>query len=88
MEFPQGPICQSCGMPLTKDGDFGTDTDGNKSEDYCFHCFQGGKFSDEGITLQEKIEKNVKFGVRMGMSENEAREMASRVLPKLKRWRK
>jgi hypothetical protein len=38
--------------------------------------------------LQEKIDKNVRFAVQMGMPEAEAREMASSVLPKLKRWRK
>ena len=87
MEFPQGPICQSCGMPLRTDGDFGTKRDGSKGEDYCFHCFQGGKFLDEGITLQEKIEKNVKFGVQMGMPEDVARQMCETILPHLKRWR-
>jgi hypothetical protein len=81
-------ICQSCGMPLQKEGDFGTNSGGSKSEEYCFHCFQNGKFLDEGITLQEKINKNVKFAVQMGMSEQEARKMASNVLPKLKRWKK
>jgi len=86
MEIPQGPICQSCGMPLRKDEDFGTNENGNKSEEYCFHCFQSGKFLDEGITLQEKIDKNVKFGVQMGMSEEVARNMAGSILPKLKRW--
>ena len=81
-------ICQSCGMPLRKDEDFGTNAGGNKSQEYCFHCFQKGKFLDEGITLQEKIDKNVKFAVKMGMSEAEARKFASNVLPKLKRWKK
>jgi len=81
-------ICQSCGMPLQKEEDFGTNADGSKSEEYCFHCFQNSKFLDEGITLQEKIDKNVKFAVQMGMSEYEARKMASNVLPKLKRWKK
>jgi hypothetical protein len=80
--------CQSCGMPLRKKEDFGTNADGNKSSEYCFHCFQNGKFLDEGISLQEKIEKNVRFAVKMGMSEDEARKMASSVLPKLKRWKK
>jgi hypothetical protein len=75
-------------MPLQKEEDFGTNADGSKSEEYCFHCFQNGKFLDEGITLQEKIDKNVKFAVQMGMSEYEARKMASNVLPKLKRWKK
>ncbi len=81
-------ICQSCGMPLQKEEDFGTNASGSKSEEYCFHCFQNGKFLDEGITLQEKINKNVKFAVQIGMSEHEARKMASNVLPELKRWKK
>jgi hypothetical protein len=73
-------------MPLQKEDDFGTNADGNKSEEYCFHCFQNGRFLDEGITLKDKINKNVKFAVQMGMSEAEARKMASKVLPNLKRW--
>jgi hypothetical protein len=81
-------VCQSCGMPLQKEEDFGTNASGSKSEEYCFHCFQNGKFLDEGITLQEKIDKNVTFAVQMGMSEQEARKLASEVLPKLKRWSK
>jgi len=88
MEFSQGLMCQSCGMPLAKDSDFGTNSDGSKSEEYCFHCFQNGKFLDEGITLEEKIEKNVKFGIQMGMTEDVARQMCENILPKLKRWRK
>jgi len=75
-------------MPLQKDEDFGTNASGSKSEEYCFHCFQNGKFLDEGITLPQKINKNVRFAVQMGMSEIEARKMASEVLPKLKRWKK
>lgn len=75
-------------MPLSKEEDFGTNADGSKSDEYCFHCFQNGKFYDEGITLQGKIEKNVRFAVQMGMKEDDARKMASDVLPKLKRWRK
>jgi hypothetical protein len=75
-------------MSLEKEDDYGTNADGSKNEEYCFHCFQTGKFLDEGITLQEKIEKNVKFGVQMGMKEDEARKMASNILPTLKRWTK
>ena len=81
-------ICQSCGMPLQKEEDLGTNNGGSKSFDYCFHCYQNGRFLDEGITLEEKINKNVKFSVQMGMSENDARKMASNVLPNLKRWKK
>ncbi len=56
-------------MPLEKEDDFGTNANGSKIEEYCFHCFQNGKFLDEDIILQEKIDKNVKFAVQMGMSE-------------------
>lgn len=87
MAFPQGPICQSCGMPLRKDEDFGTEEDGSACQEYCFHCFQGGKFLDDGISLQEKIEKNVKLGVQMGMPEGMARQLCETTLPQLKRWR-
>ena len=88
MEFPQETICQSCAMPLEKAEDFGTNSDGSKSQEYCFHCFQDGKFLDEGVTLREKIEKNIKFGIKMGMSEDMAGHMCENILPKLKRWRK
>jgi hypothetical protein len=74
-------------MPLAKENDFGTNANGSKSEEYCFHCFQNGKFLDEGITLQEKIDKNVQFAVQIGMAEAEARKMASDILPNLKRWK-
>lgn len=73
---------------MQKEEDFGKNTDGIKNEEYCFHCFQDGKFLDQGITLQEKIDKNVKIALQMGMSEKKAREMASSILPKLKRWKK
>jgi hypothetical protein len=81
MEFPQGPICQSCGIPFRKAGDYGTNADGSRSTEYCFHCHQYGRFLDEGITLQEKIEKNVRFGVQMGMAEDMARHMCETILP-------
>ncbi len=79
-------VCQSCGMPFRKEEDYGTNASGDRSEEYCVYCFENGKFLDEGITLEEKINKNVRFGVQMGMSEPEARKMASEILPKLKRW--
>ncbi len=88
MHFPRGPVCQSCGMPLGKAEDHGTKKDGSISEEYCFHCLQAGRFVDEGISLHDKIEKNVKFGVQMGMPEDMARHMCETILPKLKRWQK
>lgn len=81
-------ICQSCGMPLNQDPKGGgINADGSISHMYCSFCFDDGKFKDEGITLQEKIEKNVGIAVSMHMAEDKARKMAERILPTLKRWK-
>ncbi len=82
-------ICQSCGMPLQYDpNQGGTNTDNSLSEKYCSYCFANGKFKDDGISLQEKIDKNVQKAVeQMGMDEAKARAMAESILPTLERWK-
>jgi hypothetical protein len=81
-------ICQSCGMPMKKDKDFGTNKDGNQNGEYCCFCFKNGRFTDEGVTLQQKIDKLVKISVeQLGMPEDIARTMAETKLPQLKRWK-
>ena len=82
-------LCQSCAMPIDKDPlNGGTNSDKSKSEIYCSFCYQDGKFLDDGITLKEKIEKNIKIAVtKMNIPENKAREIAENILPKLKRWK-
>ena len=80
------PICQSCGMPMD-DNHHGTNEDGSKSEEYCSYCYMNGAFTDEGISLEEKIQKNVELSLQMGATEEEARKQAMEIVPKLKRWR-
>ena len=82
-------ICQSCGMPLKMDPNKGgTNADKSLSVKYCSFCFQNGEFYDEGITLKEKIEKNVQMAVeKMNIPERQARQMAESILPKLERWK-
>jgi hypothetical protein len=66
----------------------GTNNDKSTNEKYCSFCFQDGKFYDEGITLQEKIEKNVQLAVsKFNMSEEIARKNAESILPLLERWK-
>jgi len=82
-------ICQSCGMPMKKEKDFGIEMNGDRSKDYCFFCFRFGKFTDDKITIEEKIDKLVKISVeQLGMKEEHARHMAETKLPTLKRWKK
>ena len=88
MEGTQGQICQSCGMPMQKNEDFGTNIDGSKNKEYCHFCYKEGRFTDEGITMEEKIKKNIEIATKMGMAEEKSREMANNIIPKLKRWKK
>jgi len=81
-------ICQSCGMPMKEPSDFGTNSDGRQNREYCNFCFQLGKFTDEGITMQGKIDKLVGISKeKLGMSESQARQMANSIIPTLKRWK-
>ena len=81
-------ICQSCGMRMTKEEDYGKNSDGTASREYCKYCFQGGKFSRDE-TLEEMVESCIKFMLEDGecKTEEEARERLMSKLPKLNRWR-
>jgi hypothetical protein len=82
-------ICQSCGMPMQKDADFGTNADGTKNGEYCCFCFKNGRFADEGITMDQKIDRLVSIAVsKMNIPEPEARAKAVELIPTLKRWRR
>jgi len=85
---PQGPYCQSCGMPLVKDAQGGgTEVDGSKSTEYCSHCYQGGKFTEPNLTVDQMIIK-----VKAKMKEMHMPGFVANYLvkdtPKLKRWAK
>lgn len=81
-------ICQSCAMPMKKEEDFGSNKDKTKNKEYCKYCFKDGKFTDEGISLNDKIKKNIEIAKKMGMDEKKAKEQAQTQIPKLKRWNK
>ena len=80
-------ICQSCGMPLSVSEDYGSELDGSLNSEYCKFCYQDGKFTDEGISLEEKIEKNAEIASTiMGIPKDEAIQIAKDTIPTLKRW--
>jgi hypothetical protein len=81
-------ICQSCGMPMKKSKDFGTNVDGNRNDNYCCFCFKNGDFTNPDLTMEQMINKLVGFADRMGMTQSQAKELAQTVIPKLKRWQK
>ena len=80
-------ICQSCGMPMDSK-DYGTTKTKTPSDEYCHFCFKNGKFTDEGITLDGKIKKNIAIAKQFGMSDEKAKSLAESTIPGLKRWKK
>ncbi len=74
-------------MPLEKPEDFGTDARGLRINNYCHFCFENGKFTEPGITMQGMIDKCVSImAQRRIMPEKQARDLMTEVIPKLKRW--
>jgi hypothetical protein len=89
MEMPTGPFCQSCGMPMQKDEDFGTEADGAKSERYCAYCYQNGQFTSSGMTMGEMAEFTAQRWSETdpNMTYEQALEHMKGVLPQLERWK-
>lgn len=80
-------FCQSCGMPLTKEEEYGTNSDHSKNEDYCTYCYKEGAFTAD-CTMDEMIEFCVPMmsGEHSGMTEDQARNKMKAFFPQLKRW--
>lgn len=81
-------ICQSCGMPLQQDGDFGTEKDGTKNADYCVYCYKDGAFTAD-MTMDEMIAFCAEHAGEWGMNitKDDAIAMMQENFPKLKRWK-
>jgi hypothetical protein len=73
---------------MKEESDFGTNSDGGKSNGYCAYCFQKGQFAKPDITLDQMIKGVVGMMVKYGTAEEEARKTAQSLIPTLKRWRK
>jgi predicted N-acetyltransferase YhbS len=90
-QLPQ--FCQSCGMPLTKNEDCGTNADGSTNFDYCKYCYADGKFLQE-CTMDEMIEHCTQFldevnkNMPQPMTKEEYKQMMQGFFPMLKRWKK
>ena len=89
-QLPQ--FCQSCGMPLTKNEDCGTNADGSTNFDYCQYCFKDGKFLQD-CTMDEMIEHCAQFIDEVNkqmpkpMTRDEYVQMMRGFFPMLKRWK-
>ena len=94
-EFKEGQLpqfCQSCGMPLTKNEDCGTDADGSTNFEYCTYCYHDGKFLQD-FTMEEMIEHCSQFVDEFNqqmpkpITKEEYKQMMRGFFPMLKRWK-
>ena len=94
--FQEGQLpvfCQSCGMPLGKDEDCGTNEDGSINYDYCRYCCKGGKFLQD-CTMDEMIEHCAQFvdevnkNLPSPITKEQYKDQMRQYFPLLKRWRK
>jgi hypothetical protein len=77
--------CQSCGKPISKDADKGTEKSGSLSAIYCGHCYQGGQFTEPDITAEQMVEKVKAKLIEMKFPKFLANLFAKKI-PNLKRW--
>ena len=54
-------FCQSCGMPLQKNEELGTNHDGSKNEEYCCYCYKDGAFTMDCNYTKEEAVANMKL---------------------------
>ncbi len=80
-------FCQSCGMPMTEEGLYGLEANGEKSSDYCKYCYAEGKFVTENLSVHEMVAICVPHMKAQGFTEEKATEMMNNFLPTLKRWK-
>lgn len=88
MDIKDMKICQSCGMPMQEESQFGTDADGTKNEMYCCYCYKEGGFTRE-CTMEEMAEFCAPFEVEGGRArtKEEAKAMLMQYLATLGRWK-
>lgn len=87
IEMPDGAFCQSCGMPFYQEKDYGTETNGSPSNDFCSWCYREGTFI-ENESMEELIERCAPYMAEScHISNDEAISFMGALLPHLKRWK-
>ncbi|MBC3796165.1 zinc ribbon domain-containing protein [Acetobacterium tundrae] len=82
-------LCQSCGKPMGEtDKLYGTEKNGEKSQDYCDDCYKNGEFTSN-ISMKRMIEVSIPFLIKEKpeIPTDEARVIMEAFFPTLKRWR-
>lgn len=83
-------MCQSCGMPMSKSEEFGTNADGSQNNEYCIYCYKDGAFEGGDCTMEEMIDICVPMVSKGNPYSDEvtAKQAMGQLFPTLKRWKK
>jgi hypothetical protein len=80
-------LCESCGMPLARDEDAGTEADGSLSTRYCTYCYRDGGLIEPDLTREQAVEQYAPMmAANLGMPVEKAKEMVGQYLSTLPRW--
>ena len=80
-------VCGSCGMPLRRDEDAGTEADGSLSAEYCTYCYRDGRFTEPDLTRGQAVAKYATMmASNLGIPIEKAEEMVQQYLATLPRW--
>lgn len=82
--------CESCGIPLTHEDVFGTNSDKSKNKEYCIYCYRNGTFT-QNVTMEEMICLSLEhmkeiFKGDENFDEQAALQKMQEFFPRLKRW--
>lgn len=82
-------LCQSCGMPMTKPEEYGTEAGGAPSTEYCCYCRKDGKFTAD-CTMEQMIDSCLdnEEGKKLYSDRAVAHAQMMEYFPTLKRWKK
>jgi hypothetical protein len=81
-------ICQSCCLPLNEGKLVGTEANGEKSQNYCCHCYKEGNFTQPDATLETILNISARIWADKdpNVTLEEAKVQLKAKMPTLKRW--
>ena len=80
-------VCQSCAMPLVRPEDYGTNSDGSPSGEFCVHCYQNGGYTAPEMTFDRMADFLRDFMIREHDLNRDLADSAARMsVTGLKRW--
>ena len=80
-------ICQSCGMPMKEEDDYGTNADSSPHYDYCKYCYEKGEFTNDTKSLEEFVDKMLVAMEADPQAPKISKDEAIAMLQNLDRWK-